>query len=634
MFVLQRGRRQDPIRIQLQNYPVTRRPDYTALSFAWGNTQSPTSFTDIIVAGKHLRVTKTFVTALQAIRLVDRDRIMWADQVCIDQGNIAEKTQQVAKMSIIYPQASEVLCWLGKDDGDVAYAFDVIRMWAAAHGPGKRKEKLRNEAAAEAIRQLSQDRRAHDALEKLFEKDWWRRAWILQEVCPSATNRPILICGEHQLRWYDFYHACFAMFRTLSGGERNHAFSSAVTYVLPMLKTSWADVEALRLSRLVPTVAKREAGDPRDKIFALLGMTSRVGLRYPPADYTLTANQVCVKYTRAIINVDRCLDILFSVANNRPNERLPTWAIKLDRLVGESYRMDGNAGADGTGRYRYKATRHQPPIVDPANGDFDPVLRLAGAPIDVVQRVFPIEVFINAIASGQQDWSNMLDRMTVACRSQGFEGRYAATGGSALEAMLETLTLRDFYPVRIDPQGEYRQQWDALFASYQRHIASSKSSRRRFGSSPSPVNRESLEAYAQQLCTFKRSGEESRREFQQAATRRKDGDAIAWLGQKAVADLLSTIRENSTGRRMFVTSSGFIGMGPWSARQGDRICLLFGASTPFMLRPVQAQFGRAYELVDEVYCEGFMMGEGLNCYVGRDGALRPPPGGWPKYALV
>ncbi|KAF2756255.1 hypothetical protein EJ05DRAFT_488040 [Pseudovirgaria hyperparasitica] len=39
---------------------------------------------------------------------------LWIDQLCIDQGNVSERSQQVEMMEHIYSQASEILIWLGE----------------------------------------------------------------------------------------------------------------------------------------------------------------------------------------------------------------------------------------------------------------------------------------------------------------------------------------------------------------------------------------------------------------------------------------------------------------------------------------------------------------------------------------
>ena len=69
-------------------------------------------------------------------------------------------------------------------------------------------------------------------------------------------------------------------------------------------------------------------------------------------------------------------------------------------------------------------------------------------------------------------------------------------------------------------------------------------------------------------------------------------------------------------RRFMLTDGGYFGWGPDNAysedrsmelRVGDKIVIVFGCSTPLVIRPKKDQF----EVVGEAYVEGFMDGEAL-----------------------
>jgi hypothetical protein len=48
---------------------------------------------------------------------------IWVDAICINQLDLAEKSQQVSMMDQIYSQADTTLIWLGRDDGTTKQAF-------------------------------------------------------------------------------------------------------------------------------------------------------------------------------------------------------------------------------------------------------------------------------------------------------------------------------------------------------------------------------------------------------------------------------------------------------------------------------------------------------------------------------
>ncbi|KAF2831184.1 HET-domain-containing protein [Ophiobolus disseminans] len=68
-------------------------------------------------------------------------------------------------------------------------------------------------------------------------------------------------------------------------------------------------------------------------------------------------------------------------------------------------------------------------------------------------------------------------------------------------------------------------------------------------------------------------------------------------------------------RAMFISAKGHIGLAPWNAREGDRICILLGGCTPFLLRPVGGE-SKQYTLEGESYVHGLMAGEVFNAKEG------------------
>ena len=83
---------------------------YTALSFVWGDS----AFTKPIVCdGKPFRRSRNLDAALRHLRHPEDSIMLWADQICINQDDLAEKTQQVLLMSKICERARSTIVWLG-----------------------------------------------------------------------------------------------------------------------------------------------------------------------------------------------------------------------------------------------------------------------------------------------------------------------------------------------------------------------------------------------------------------------------------------------------------------------------------------------------------------------------------------
>ena len=72
---------------------------YTALSYCWGDA---TDRVDITVNGQTISVTRNLENALRHMRNVDQGTVVWADAICINQQDAAEKNVQVGVMGDIY----------------------------------------------------------------------------------------------------------------------------------------------------------------------------------------------------------------------------------------------------------------------------------------------------------------------------------------------------------------------------------------------------------------------------------------------------------------------------------------------------------------------------------------------------
>ena len=64
-------------------------------------------------------------------------------------------------------------------------------------------------------------------------------------------------------------------------------------------------------------------------------------------------------------------------------------------------------------------------------------------------------------------------------------------------------------------------------------------------------------------------------------------------------------------RRFAISTLGYMGLVPREARAGDLICIIFGATTPNILRPLESGGNMRYELVGHCYMHGLMDGEGM-----------------------
>ena len=98
------------------------------LSYCWGSTND---WEHILVDGKLLPIRRSLHEFLVELRLLDRPRTVWADAVCINQGDVVERNAQVALMRDIYFAAQTVLVWLGPHDAGSPQLFQSFKLIAA-----------------------------------------------------------------------------------------------------------------------------------------------------------------------------------------------------------------------------------------------------------------------------------------------------------------------------------------------------------------------------------------------------------------------------------------------------------------------------------------------------------------------
>lgn len=117
ILTLKAGSGDEPLVGYLTVENLDYNPDYEAISYVWG-TEGRCS--EILLDFKVLPLTRSIHDALKRMRHPTQSRRLWADQICINQDDIAERSQQVGLMNAIYKGAKHILVWLGPDEDGVA----------------------------------------------------------------------------------------------------------------------------------------------------------------------------------------------------------------------------------------------------------------------------------------------------------------------------------------------------------------------------------------------------------------------------------------------------------------------------------------------------------------------------------
>jgi hypothetical protein len=134
ILTLDPGKQSDPLRGELEAVPIDSAGSYEALSYVWAEPGPLDSAYEILIRNSNdeeaLLVLRggSIIAALRHLRLPDRPRRIWADQCCINQDDLAERSKQVQFMNRIYRDAAHILAWLGLDtEKQAASAFGLVR---------------------------------------------------------------------------------------------------------------------------------------------------------------------------------------------------------------------------------------------------------------------------------------------------------------------------------------------------------------------------------------------------------------------------------------------------------------------------------------------------------------------------
>jgi hypothetical protein len=159
--------------------------NYYACSYVWG-PEEPVF--EIIVDDSAFLIRRNLYELLCACRRMCHPLLLWADSICINQNNINEKAQQVAKMGEIFSGAHCVYAYIGPADSASEFlAGNITKL--SAQSPG-----ISNlESSVELSREM-----VH-AINSFNTREYWSRMWIVQEFV--LAKHIILFCGSRQIPW-------------------------------------------------------------------------------------------------------------------------------------------------------------------------------------------------------------------------------------------------------------------------------------------------------------------------------------------------------------------------------------------------------------------------------------------------
>ncbi|KAM7215690.1 Heterokaryon incompatibility protein (HET) domain containing protein [Rhypophila decipiens] len=576
--------RQDHGKLELRlhdNVSLHNLPDkFFALSYAAGDytkTEVVRVYNEDLQTFADFNTFSNLAQALRVFRELDieesesarppgSERLIWVDQICIDQSDPDERAHQVAHMRDIYQAAKTTIIHLGDDShkGKVMrYLWSVVEychfkilsgMVARTHIGWMELFDQGSEWIVDHLRTLD-DEEDSQAVCAMLDASWWERGWVCQEAVVSKD--PVVVYGSSVMHFSVFTIAVVAFILTQehlrlhpsdpSIDDPSRVRQNINSFVhhrhfahLSFIATTWQSWHESRtpyidIKKLLRHARECKTGDPRDRVFAFVGMVDPAYGLMP--SYKRTTAETFANTTASIITKEKKLDIIFDAMRDHGGDHddkqslpdLPTWAANWSTPMtrGRCLYEDNhfNASADHQAR---------PEMMFPnadSSGFCGKILRLQ------VLRIGKLSVF-GCVSGAEQD----PERVSVIQSNTTYRHWQRMAGLHGPEDNYKSYigggTLHDAFESTVLFRGVAR----------------------------APGHDE---------------------DFPSNLVKHIEGE---WS--------------------FFMTRDGYMGLGVSAARHDDDLCIALGASVPMILR--RKGEGSCYTFVGEAYVHGLMNGEAIN----------------------
>lgn len=367
------GQENDAISFDLYEVRLESDPSYEALSYEW---KDKTGSVIVQCNGRSLLITPNLKLALQNIRLGKKARTLWVDAVCINQEDVEERSSQVRMMTTIYKKASTVLMWLGKDSREAEQAIasipSVLSSWDRMTASDIFTYTLSTDIervleGMELCRKLfattdggePYSREADSGAAELLHRSYFTRAWIYQELV-LAGARGLVLCGHIRVRWRDFLHF-IATWATWKSGQNGREKAMVMHIAIASAQVTGRGMKDM--GDALKTLTYLNCGDPRDKVFAVLGIVDPSWSGELAPDYSLSVQQVYTNAARALIRTTLGLTFWQGVNHPRANRipSLPSWVPDWTCISDRYLELDD--GVVLPSLFRHPVGRHVPSLV-------------------------------------------------------------------------------------------------------------------------------------------------------------------------------------------------------------------------------------------------------------------------------
>jgi hypothetical protein len=306
---------------------------YCALSYVWGD---PNIRAPIMCNETEFLAALNLVSAMKRVRTAETPVTFWIDAICINQDDKIERAAQVQIMQHIYRSAELVIVYLGEE---IPGHYEAMTLFSKIWAIGKQVPTSSDNPRVIGFENLEEYGLPprYDVswyqLRDFFKRAWFSRVWVIQEVA-MAKDDPLVICGAFEIPFSDIVLVTSVLEEThlrhlvaAGDGDCLALNPSRMDWLKPHENSGWH----LSISEMLSMTGRFNSTDPRDHVFALLGLAL-------PEELQLLSPFLEISYEKSVKDVYRdlalgyirCygrLDILSDMAGPGISsiEELPSW---------------------------------------------------------------------------------------------------------------------------------------------------------------------------------------------------------------------------------------------------------------------------------------------------------------------
>ncbi|KAM3070137.1 hypothetical protein ACMFMF_008490 [Clarireedia jacksonii] len=635
---------EQPIRCTLTTFPLSSLPLYSCLSYTWNDPlyhglDTPEELTpktddkrkNLIICNTHpLEITDSLLDVLLEFskNAFPREPLLWIDGICINQNDTEERQVQVSIMGDIYSSCANVVIWLGKADFHSPYAIEVMSQLSsipASRYAGVQISDVEDGSVYETLGIPAIQSWKWLEYAAFLQRTWFRRIWVVQEAfLPPAIT---VVVGGDLVKWEEIV-ACAAFLKETGLGvtlmkilvetvDEEAEDAGSGTSMREMMKLGKEErSQQLGLEKLMYYARFFDATDAKDRLYGVYGIWRESGKVIPKDMMPKYGKDVSVEevYTRAaweIIAETGDLNILSLVedrslvkANSiRAQGRLPSWVPDFGSAL-YPQPLNGNPRPK-PGAERWNISRDIPFSIPPLPLPKDQkLLSVVGYKLDTICDRSATQAEIMGDKFKFTDVLKLLDRyLDQKYPSEKIESHFEAFWRTFIGDTFRKL------PATNDARDAFR------------YFVAVRVSELQFAYNYSLEEKDSDLPYLESLYNETKNLIVSLSQHKHNKGLIPTWDALQRLIEiaaeedfelpekasldKGYSQFYEAFRAAYTGRRLFRTEKGYLGIAAQTLETGDEIWKIAGAKVPMVLRRGGNEISN-WRLIGEAYVYGLM----------------------------